>query len=108
VTLDSALTDSAPTGTLTTTGPTRVDGRSVVEVSGGLGVNAPTGTSGSQVLYVSDVSPYLPVMVLQHTTANGQRLTITVRFSNWGENVSVVAPSNAIPASSIGTSTFGT
>jgi len=101
-TLPSALTEATPTGSLTLTKATTADGVRVVGISGGLPAQATqAGATGSQVLYVSETSPHLPVEVVVHESQDAQSGTSIVAFSNWGEVVSVAAPSSSIPVSSI-------
>jgi len=100
-TLSTALT-ATPTGSLTMTKATMVDGKSVVGISGGLPADATQGgITGSEVLYVSDTLPYLPVRLVAHVHQGTQSGTSLVTFSYWGEGVSVTAPSNSSPVSSI-------
>jgi hypothetical protein len=101
-TLSSALTESTPTGALTITPARTLDGQTVEGISGGLPRNITQGgAKGSQVLYVSKTAPYLPVEVVTAGSLGGQSGTTVVRFSRWGESVSVVAPTDATPMSSI-------
>ena len=104
-TLGSVLSDSTPSGTLTLMGTSVVDGKRVVGVSGGLPPNVSgNGATGSVVLYVSTTSPFLPVELVEQGSLNGHSGTTTVVFSNWREDVSVVAPVNATPISSLASS----
>jgi hypothetical protein len=101
-TLSSALTESTPTGGLTLTPTRTLDGQTVEGISGGLPRNiSQGGAKGSQVLYVSKTTPYLPVEVVTSGSLDGQAGTTVVTFSRWGESVSVLAPTGATPISSI-------
>jgi hypothetical protein len=103
-TLGSALSDATPQGRLTLTPVRKVDGYSVLGVVGGIGAAlTKQGATGSEVLYVSTSSPYLPVEFVQSETYEGHSDTVALKFSNWGEKVSVQAPDGAIPFSSIAT-----
>jgi hypothetical protein len=104
-TLSSALSESTPSGRLTLKSERIIDGQSVVGLSGGLGSLGVSGAKGSEVLYVSTVSPYLPVEFVVSGTYAGHSGTSVVTFSDWGEPISVIAPSGATPESSISTST---
>lgn len=104
-TLGSALSESTPSGRLTLTSQRSVDGQSVVGLSGGLGALTPSGAKGTEILYVSTVAPYLPVEFVLSGTYEGQAVNTTLTFSDWGEPISVTAPSGATPESSISTST---
>jgi len=103
VTLESTLENVLPTGTPATplafTKASTFDGRSVVGVSGAIASG--TGPAGSQVLYISTAAPYLPVGDVQHETVNGKSGIGTARYSDWGKPISVAAPANAIPFSSV-------
>ena len=101
-TLASAMTDSTPSGTLTLRGASTIDGEHVLAVSGGLPANlSGSGATGSLVLYVSSTSPFLPVKVVERGTVSGQSGTTTIVFSNWGEDVVALAPTNATPISAL-------
>ena len=104
-TLSSALSESTPSGRLTLTSDRTVDGQSVVGVSGGLGALSPSGAKGSEILYVSTVAPYLPVEFVLSRTYEGHSGRTILTFSDWGEPISVAAPSGATPASAISSST---
>ncbi len=103
VTLESTLSNILPTGTPATplafTKASTFDGKSVIGVSGAIASG--TGPTGSQVLYVSTAAPYLPVADVQHETVNGKTGTGTARYSDWGKPISVTAPANAIPFSTV-------
>jgi len=104
-TLASALADSTPTGALALKGTSVIDHKTVLAVSGGLPRNASgTGATGSVVLCVSTTAPFLPVELVEQGTVSGQSGTTTVVFSNWGEDVLALAPTNATPISALTTS----
>jgi hypothetical protein len=101
-TLASALTDSTPSGALTLKGTSKLDGKNVLGVSGGLPSNlSGQGATGSLVLYVSTTAPFLPVELVEAGTADGHSGTTTVVFSNWGEDVLALAPTNVTPFSAL-------
>jgi hypothetical protein len=105
-TLGSALSESVPSGRLRLTSERTVDGQNVVGLSGGLADTlSQGGAKGSEVLYVSDVAPYLPVELVESGTYEGHSGSSTLTFSSWGEPISVTAPSGATPESAISTST---
>jgi hypothetical protein len=86
-------------------GTSVIDGKNVLAVSGGLPANlSGTGATGSTVLYVSMTAPFLPVKLVEQGSAEGQSGTTTVVFSNWGEDVLALAPTNATPFSALTTS----
>lgn len=104
-TLASALSDSTPSGSLTLKGTSVIDGKNVIAVSGGLPSNlSRTGATGSLALYVSTIAPFLPVKLVEQGAVSGHSGTTTVMFSNWGEDVRALAPTNATPISTLTTS----
>jgi hypothetical protein len=104
-TFASALTDATPVGKLSLTAVRTVDGQNVVGVSGDVAADLlPTGARGSEVLYVSIVAPYLPVELVTSGTFQGQSVSSTLTFSDWGERISVAAPSGATPSSALSSS----
>jgi hypothetical protein len=101
-TLVSALADSTPNGALALKGTSVIDHKTVLAVSGGLPPDVSgTGVTGSVVLYVSTTAPFLPVELVEQATLSGKSGTTTVLFSNWGEDVLALAPTNATPISAL-------
>jgi len=92
LTLSSLIEQVLPTGSLSTTGATEVDGKPVVAVHGQL----PGGLSAT--LYVSTQGAPLPV---EEIATNSGGVTTTF-FEAWHEHVSVTAPSGAVPAADAG------
>jgi hypothetical protein len=103
VTFQSTLENLLPTGTPATplafAKASTFDGKSVIGVSGA--IPSGTGPTGSEVLYISTAAPYLPVGEVTHITINAKSGAETVRYSDWGKPISVKAPANAIPFSSV-------
>jgi len=93
VTTGSLLGASAPTGRLTVTPPTRVDGYPVVGVRGQVAASAGLPPGSADILYVAATGRPLPVSVQEGTGSN----EVTVVFSHWGENVRVSAPRHVTP-----------
>lgn len=101
-TLGSALTDATPTGQLSLLAPTTINGQQVVGVSGSVSADqVASGATGTAVLYVSETSPHLPVESVEHLVQNNQPATSTMTFSRWGQTVTVVAPSQSTPITSL-------
>ncbi len=97
-TLASAMAEATPVAPLTIVGPSSVAGQAVVGVSGGLSVDqVQQGTTGSVTLYVAESSPHLPVEAVAHLTQGGHASTDTLKFSRWGEAVSVSPPAQSTP-----------
>ncbi len=103
VTLELAVTGVLPSEPYTLTKVSKFGGNAVVGVSGGLSTATawPSDVTGSEVLYVSTVSPYVPVLSVAHLSQNGRLQTRTTVFSHWGESVATTAPTHSLPASSI-------
>ena len=103
LTMSSLITIDTPSAPLRFTQPTIVDGQHVVGVSGALGPDPERGVGGTQVLYISTVAPYLPVACVIQSTgrSNGKPLDTTDHMSDYGEPVTVTAPANSIPFSSV-------
>jgi hypothetical protein len=56
----------------------------VVGITGGPGPYAPSGSKGTQVLYVSTTRPYLPVALVGHLTfVGGGSMSYTDTFSRY-------------------------
>jgi len=102
VTVSSALAQITPAGTLTETAPTTLDGQAVIGVSGRL--PAAYGQPGSMTTYVIRGSSPLPVLMTITLRASGHVSAGhgSASVSDWGEHVTVSAPTNAIPLSKIG------
>jgi hypothetical protein len=100
LTIRELITNVSPTGILSFAKPTTIDGKSVVGVSGGLPVWA-NGAPGTMVLYVSTAAPYLPVAAVVQGTNSTDKVTGTDHMSDYGKFVTVTAPPNSIPISSI-------
>jgi len=96
-TLGSAVNSLAMSGRLTSTGPRRVGGQPVVGVRG----TATPSTSGlpatKAMLYVATTGRLLPVSYQEA----GGNTRLSVVFSRWGETVSVTAPRDAVPITSV-------
>lgn len=96
VTLKSDFSQIELSGPLTKGPVTELDGQRVIPIHGTEA--APGGeASVSATLYVADQGRILPVEL----QASGQGATETVIWSNWGQAVNLVAPSDAVPVSSI-------
>jgi hypothetical protein len=97
ITLSSVATELAVGNPLSKAAPATVAGQPVIGVQAPL--PASDGLPGAKlVLYVADDSALRPVryeLVGAGSTQN------TISFSRWGERLSLTAPPNAIPASSL-------
>jgi hypothetical protein len=97
ITLSSVAQEMEVSGALSKTAPTTVDGQSVICVHGLL--PASDGLPGAKlVLYVTDNAALRPV---REELVGGGSTTNAVTFSRWGKRLSLTAPADAIPASSI-------
>lgn len=94
VTLPAVLKEFAPTGPLSMSGQKKVDGKSVVGISGKI-------PGGRETLYVATSGSPLLVAV-QASGHNGKHSgTERITFSRWGESVNLSAPSGAVPLSAL-------
>lgn len=73
-------------------GVANVNGQEALELRG----NA--GESGTETIYVSTASPYLPIAVSAVSTQDGERVTDELVFSRWGEKFKVAAPASYVVA----------
>ena len=96
VTLPTALTNVTPTGTLITGKRTKIAGHWVRSISG-----AGQGGGGRITLFVTADSRSLPVEAVESVRAGATLKGEIVKFSKWGEQVNVTAPTGAIPISTI-------
>jgi len=100
--MSSIFPGATPSAPLSFTKPTTFGGKRVVGISGSFDLpEHAQGAFGTQVMYVSTVAPYLPVGYTQRGTLDGGSLIEATRMSRYGESVSVAAPANSIPVSSI-------
>jgi hypothetical protein len=92
-TLPSALDELKLGGVLSETGPTKIDGQNVVGIRA---TRHESGATGSVVMYVTSSAPPLPVSV--DITARNKQGTLhsTTTLSDWGEPVSLTAPTNVV------------
>jgi hypothetical protein len=72
----------------------KLNGKKVIAIGGKpnsiIGLNA-----GKETLYVSAISPYLPVEVLVTDKPTSEVRKLTIVFSDWGKSVAVARPTNA-------------
>ena len=104
VTLHGIFTQLTPTGTLVASTPGKISGREVIGVRGGLPGKTQSGVTGDAVLYVSTASSTLPIGFTGQATSSGKKVTDVGAFTHWGEPLNLVAPTGAVPYSSIPTS----
>jgi hypothetical protein len=76
------------------------DGVAVTSIRGGLAPTDQTPASGVAQLDVR-VSSHLPVRFSSAGAVGGLRTVVHVNFSDWGETVTVTAPTGAVPYSSL-------
>lgn len=107
-TLSSLLSSSMPTGHLALAGLREIDGRQVEGVKGGLDESSssgfPQGTTGSVTVYVSTISPHLPVEAIQTATYKGHSERAVITFSGWGESITLTAPKGAVALNTVSNS----
>jgi hypothetical protein len=82
---------------MSNTAPATVAGQQVIGVQAPLA--ASNGLPGAKlVLYVADDPGLRPV---RYELVGGGSIKNTISFSRWGERLSLTAPENAVPASSL-------
>jgi hypothetical protein len=57
-----------------------------------------SGINGSETLYVATKSPYRPIGLVVTGTDDGDKIVSEVKFSKWGEKVTVKRPTNYVTA----------
>ena len=97
ITLSSVATELQVGSPLSKTAPATVAGQQVIGVQAPL--PASDGLPGAKlVLYVTDDPALRPV---RYELVGGGSTKNTISFSRWGERLSLTAPENAVPASSL-------
>lgn len=100
LTVQSLVAEAIPSGPVRLAGQTTMDGRRVV---GLIGVqNQVGGVAESQTAWVNATTPHRIVASVAHAHNNGVSVETIVRFSRWGERVTLDAPDGAVPFVSIG------
>jgi hypothetical protein len=102
-TLATGIADATPVGPLVKTGSKTVDGQSTLGISGGLSGPTAAESTGSETLFVADQAPYLPVELVrkQSVAQLHKSFTVTAKLSHWHERVSLSAPTNPTPISTV-------
>jgi hypothetical protein len=95
ITLASVASEVTLTGALTLTGPTRIDGHSVIGMRGTPTGQYPAGVRAT--LYVAASGRPLPVSY----QIDSHGIQDTVMFGQWGEPLNLSAPTGAIAATAI-------
>ena len=99
LTFASMIAQVRPAGKLTESKVGTLHGVKVIAINGTanteLGLN-----TGSETLFVSDASPYLPVELAASGRSQGVPTTLVVTFSHWGQPFTYAAPAGAILISS--------
>lgn len=98
ITLSSVADELAMSGPLTLTAPATVDGQQVIGVQAPEPASAQLPATARTVLFVSDNSVMRPVeqAVLGAGSYKNQMV-----FRDWGEQLHITAPANAIPATQV-------
>lgn len=111
VTTSSALHDNITLSPRSQVSGRKYDGSDVIAITGGITPIQGQPAKGTATLYVTASRPHLPVAYVEKGTIGGgssrTTLDLTIRFSTWGRQVSEVAPSGAVPFSSLGPSSGG-
>ena len=78
-------------------GEFRVNGQLTVALRGAV-TASPAEFPGTQTLYVSTSAPYLPILVTETGSTQGEKFTNQTIFSKWGEHFVVNRPSHYVVA----------
>ena len=105
MTLKAAVAQISVAAPITVGGQTTVGGTPAKSVRGTTTALSSKGHRGSATLYVAATGSPLPLVYQGSGMQSKQKETGKVVFSRWGRSVSPVAPSGAVPASSITTPT---
>ncbi len=103
ITLSSVAQELQFGGHLTKASPATVAGQPVIGVQAPLPASDGLPAGAKVVLYVTDNAALRPV---RYELVGGGGTTNEFSFSHWGEKLTLTAPANAIPASSIGSGTI--
>jgi hypothetical protein len=96
LTLESALKEASPSGSVAQGKRRKVDRRPTVSISGAGSANGPQRT-----LFVATSGKPLPVEAIS-TTQSGERTSgEIITFSRWGESVHTPTPVNSVPVSAL-------
>ena len=93
-TLGSFLTEIMPTGSLTKTGRTTMDGQPVIGVRGKAPASDDMPAGATDTVYIAATGRPLPVACMERVST-GQ---VSVVFSQWGQAVRVTKPRHTVPA----------
>jgi hypothetical protein len=108
VTLESTLSELAPSGHLTITGNATVAGSQAIGVKGGLPGPAQSGVTGTTTLYVATSKPTLPLEFKGVATQGTAQVVDTGTFSRWGKPLNLKAPTGTVDFSTVPTTTTPT
>jgi len=100
-TLNSTLQSLKPTGKLTFTPPTTIEGRQALGVQGGLPPGTASGVTGSTVLYVAATKPTVPLEFKGDAVVSGSPVTSKALFTRWGQALHLSAPATSVPLSTV-------
>jgi hypothetical protein len=103
ITLSSVAQELQFGGHLTKASPATLAGQPVIGVQAPLPASDGLPAGAKVVLYVTDDAALRPV---RYELVGGGSTTNEFSFSHWGEKLTLTAPANAIPASSVGSGTI--
>jgi len=106
VTTASALDQNITFSAVEDLGPARVGGRQTTAIEGRMSPVDGQPARGTATLYVTTTRHPLPVRYVERGSVGSgssvSRLSFSITFSSWGENVGVTAPAGATPFTSLG------
>jgi hypothetical protein len=94
MTLGSFLTEIMPTGSLTKTGRTTMDGQAVIGVRGKAPASDEAPAGATDTVYIAATGKPLPVACVERVSA----AQISAVFSQWGQAVTFQKPRHTVPA----------
>ncbi len=102
VSLGSLISNIIPFSSYNIVGPVVENGQDEYIISGDPSPSQlVSGETGQTSLYVSSISPYLPIKNVETITQGNSKFVSTAIFSNWGEPVNVSVPQNSVECSTI-------
>lgn len=106
VTTVSALEQNITFSAQSDLGSASVNGRQTTAIAGRMSPVDGQPARGRATLYVSEGRHPLPVRYVERGTVGGgssaSKLSFSITFSSWGENLGVTAPTGALPFTSLG------
>jgi hypothetical protein len=94
MTLGSFMTEIMPTGSLTKTGRTTLDGQAVIGVRGKAPASDDMPAGATETIYIAATGKPLPVACVERVST----AQVSAVFSRWGQAVTLQKPRHTVPA----------